>query len=280
MPVDAHRLRTQGTYEVTLPLGSIIEDLAQINAVLQETEATRKKLRRFSGFTVLAFVALAIAAVTMHSNALGFLAFLAFSGGLALFIYSFVYGRSLHKHYQRYALLNALFQSLRQDADTRATFRVKLALKEQPKLLREEPYPQRKRGKQKFFEEEYLTSEGELLDGTVVRESITELTRKRTYTNPRGKMKTKTRKRYLVILRLDYPSEVYGDARPAQEALSEELQAPPSATVRDLRVNEKAIAVKVLVESEQEIAQACGMVSVGAYRILNLARRVAAGGAP
>lgn len=279
MPIDAQRLRTEGVYEAGIPLGSIFDDMRQIEVVLQETEVMRKKLRRFAGLALLVFLALAIAAGVMSSAAVGFLAFVAFVFGLVLFIYSFVYGRSMHKHPARLELTKALFQSLQRDADKRAPFRVKLALKEQPKLLREEPFPQRKNGKQKFFEEEYLTIEGELLDGTTVGEKVTELTRQRTFTNPRGKTKTKKRKRYLVTLRLDYPSDVYGDARPAQEALNEELRVPPSAAVRDLRVNEKAIAAKVLVESEQEIAQTCGMISVGAYRILNLARRVAAGGA-
>jgi hypothetical protein len=279
MPIDAQRLRTEGVYEAGNPLGSIFDDMRQIEVVLQETEVMRRKLRRFAGLAVLVFLAFAIAAGVMGSAAMGFLAFAAFVFGLILFIYSFVYGRSMHKHHARFELMKALFQLLQRDADRRATFRVKLALKEQPKLLREEPFPQRKNGKQKFFEEEYLSVEGELLDGTAIHESVTELTRKRTYTNPRGKTKTKSRKRYLVTLRLDYPAEVYGDARPAQEALHEEMRVPPSATVRDLRVNEKAIAAKVVVESDQEIGQACGMVSVGAYRILNLARRVAAGGA-
>ena len=279
MPIDEQRLRSQGSYEVGLPLQAILADIAEIADVLQNTEAKRKQIRLVSGLVALVFIVLAIATGLTESGAIAFLAFLAFASALTIFIYSFVYGRSLHRHRARFELLKQRVQSIQQDADKRATFQIKLAFKEQRSLIREEPFPQRKNGKQKFFEEEYLTIQGEMLDGTTLRESLTELTRERTYKNPRGKIKTKIRKRYLVAVRLDYPTDLYGDARPAQEALKEEIQLPSSATLRDLRVSEKAIAAKVQVDLEDEVAQTCGMVTIGAYRILNLARRVAAGGA-
>ena len=279
MPIDAERLRTAGAYEANVPLRSILEDVPLIAAALQETEAHRKRIRRWAWMVMLVFLAFAIATAVTERGAIAFVAFLAFVGGAALFIYSFIYGRSLHLHRTRFELMKSRLQALQQDADARAPFRVRLAFKGKRSFVREEPFPQRKKAKQKFFEEEYLTIEGELLDGTTVREGFIELTRERTYTTPRGKRKTKIRKRYLVTLRLDYPSDVYGDARAAQEALQEEMRVPPSAAVRDLRVSEKAIAAKALVTSDTEIAQTCGMISVGAYRILNLSRRAAAGGA-
>jgi len=52
---------------------------------------------------------------------------------------------------------------------------------------------------------------------------------------------------------------------------------PESATLRDTRVTEKAIIVKSVVILREDVAQTCAMMSLGAYRVLNLARRVAAG---
>jgi hypothetical protein len=172
-----------------------------------------------------------------------------------LYIYSFVYGRAMHTHHSRYDLLKNLFDVLQRDADPRSSFSVKLALKPQPALVREEPWPDRKNGKQKFFEEDYLSIEGELLDGTVVSENLTELTRKRSFTNPSGKSKTKTRSRYMLALKFRYPNDVYADARPAYQALHEQIRVPPSATVRETRVDEKAITVKSMVQSEKDVVQ-------------------------
>ena len=221
---------------------------------------------------------LAVAAGAMGNNALGFLAFLGFTTGVGLFIYSFVYGRAMHGHQSRCQLVKELFKVHQQDADPRSPFSVRLAMKSQPTLVKEEPWADRKNGKQKFFQEDYLSIEGELLDGTVLSENLTELTRKRSFTNPRGKSKTKTRSRYILALKFRYPNDLYKDARPAQQALHEGVRVPSSANVRELRVDEKAITVKSMVKVEGEIVQASAMSCLGAYRILNLARRLAATG--
>ena len=79
-------------------------------------------------------------------------------------------------------------------------------------------------------------------------------------------------------LRFSYPDAVYGDARPAYEALHEEIRLPGSATLRDTRVTEKAIVVKAMVMLKEDLDQTMAMLSLGVYRILNLARRVGCGG--
>ncbi len=277
MAIDAAKLQKEGVYDARAPLRSLLEDLDQIGNMVQAAEAKRHRVRRYSGVAMIVGLASAVAAGIVNSNAFGFCAFLAFAAGVGLFIYSFVTGRDLHKHHDRYDLLKELSKTLQHDADPQAKFSVHLALKAQPKLLREEPFPQRKNGKQEFFEEDFLSIEGELLDGTFLEESVTELTRKRSYTNPRGKSKTKTRSRYQLAVRLGYPSDVYGDARPAQQALNEEIRVPASATIKDVGVSEKTIAVKTMIQVEKEIPQTSAMVCLAAYRILNLARRTAGG---
>jgi hypothetical protein len=251
--------------------------LDQIGILVQAAEGKRHRLRRHAGVAMVLGLLSAIAAGVLGTNILGFCAFLAFALGVGLFIYSFVTGRDLHKHHDRYDLLKELSKTLQHDADPQAKFAVHLALKAKPKLLREEPFPQRKNGKQQFFEEDFLSIEGELLDGTFLEESVTELTRKRSFTNPRGKSKTKTRNRYALSVRLGYPSDLYGDARQAQQALNEQILVPASATIKDVGVSEKTIAVKAVVQEKNEVPRASRMVWLGAYRILNLARRAAGG---
>jgi hypothetical protein len=275
MAIDAKLLQAQGVYQVKAPLRSLLDDLAQIGTLLEGIKTLRKRMRRVAGLSALAGLLCAIAAGALGSNVLGFCSFLGFVFALILFIYSFIYGRALYKHQDRYTLMLELSRILPLDADKSAPFAAKLVFKPNPTLLKEEAWPERKNGKQKFFEEEFLSLEGELLDGTVLAETIIELTRKRTYQNPRGKYKTKVRSRYWVTIRFDYPSDLYGDARGAQEALHEEIRVPESATVRDLRVTEKAIVVKAMVNLRKDIVQATAMLSMGAYRILNLARRMA-----
>jgi hypothetical protein len=275
MAIDKKKLQADGIYQANAPLSSILDEVEQIVCFLQEIESERRKLRKFGGFFIAGGIVLAIGAGIAGINILSFLAFLAFTTGVGFFIYSFVYGRAMHGHQSRCQLLKDLFKVHQQDADPRSPFSVRLAMKSQQTLLKEEPWADRKNGSQKFFEEDYLSIEGELLDGTVLSENLTELTRKRTFTNPRGKSKTKTRSRYILTLKFRYPNELYKDARPAQQALHEGVRVPSSANVREMRVDEKAITVKSMVKVEGEIVQTTAMTCLGAYRILNLARRLA-----
>ncbi len=275
MAGDARKIRTSGAYEANLPLGTLLEDAGQIERMLDGIATRRKMLRIIAGVAFLAgIVGLA---VLDGFAALGGLLGLVF--GVVLFIYSFIYGGGLLKGRDRIAVMKGLSEKLRHDADARAPFSVRLVLKSQPKMLRTEPLKGRPKGQQKIMEEDFLTVEGTLLDGTVVTETVKELTRRRTYVNSNHKSKTKIRNRYLATLRFSYPDKVYGDARPACEALHENIKVPGFAALRGTRVTEKAIVVKAMVDNKVDLAQTAAMMSLGAYRILNLARRLAAAGA-
>src|SRR5260370_28229802 len=114
MAIDRKQLQSVGIYQAQAPLRSILEDLDQIGNFMQEIESERHKLRKFGGISMGGGLVLAIAAGAMGNNALGFLAFLGFATGVGLFIYSFVYGRSMHTHHSRYELLKDLFRVLQQ----------------------------------------------------------------------------------------------------------------------------------------------------------------------
>jgi hypothetical protein len=275
MAIDAKQFQSEGIYQVQASLRSILDDLGQIGKILLAIKAQRKMLRLAAGAALLAGLGSAIAAGVTESGVLTFCAVVGFILAVTLFIYSFIFGRALLKHQDRIQLMQDLSQSLTRDIHKGEPFSVKLVLKATPTLIKEEAWTARKSGKQQFFEEEFASLEVELLDGTVLTETVEELTRKRTYRNPRGKYKSKSRSRYFVTLRLGYPSGLYGDARTANDTLHEEIRVPSSATVRELRVTEKAIVVKAMVVLRQDVVPSSEMLSLGAYRILNLARRLA-----
>ena len=276
MAIDAAQLRKTGIYDARAPLPALLADLEQIGGMVQAAEATRHRVRVYSGLAMLLGIVCAVLAGIIGSTAFSFLCFLTFATGVGLFIYSFITGRDFHKHHDRYELLRDMSMGIQPDADPRAKFAVKLQMKSNRSLVREEPFPQRRNGKQKFYEEQFLSIAGELLDGTYLEETVTELARERSYTNPRGKSKMKTRRRYLLDVSLNYPGDVYGDARQAQQKLSEQIRVTTSATVKSVNVTERSIAVKTMLSAEKEIPKASAMVCLGAYRILNLARRGAA----
>jgi hypothetical protein len=275
MAIDGKKLRDSGVYETSAPFPAVLEDLDEIGNMVQAAEAKRLNLKRYGGWSMILGIVSAVAAGFINSNALGFCAFLAFAIGVGLFIYSRTAGRDLHNHHDRYELLRDISKTLQADADPKAKFTVRVALRAAPKLLKDEPF-HRKHGKQQFYAEEFLTVSGELLDGTFFEETITAQTRHRTFVNPRGKSKSKTRSRYILAIRFGYPNDIYGDARPAQRALDELIPVPPSAMIKGVGVTGKTIAVKASVMEEKEIPQTSAMVWLGAYRILNLARRAAA----
>ena len=278
MAIDLEQLKKDGVYQVKASLGAISADMEQIAGAIAAAAATRRKLNRWATLCIIGGILLVVL-----NGVLGVIA--AIVGGIAivtaivLFVSAAKAGGDMLKHRDRHGLLSDLLKIFQHDSEAKSHFSIRLALKSVPELLRDEPFPQRKKGKQLFYREQFLSVEGELMDGTVVSEEIVELCRKRTYVNPRGKSKSKTRMRYLVTMRFDYPTDIYGDAQPAQKALNETFRVSPATMIREVRVSEKAILVKALVNSENEIVQSSAMLSLGAYRILNLARRAASSGA-
>ncbi len=277
MAVNQQQLEKEGIYEAQSPLVSLLSDLDQITAIAKAVAARRRRLAKTGGIVSVAGVAGAIiGAVTGLALVLA-VSILAIIGGLAWWIYWLVAKGKLLAHPKRLEITRQRLAMVQSDAKPEKPFSLRLALASKPTRLSQESWSGRKNGRQEFFEECWLALEGPLLDGTVLTDEIKEMVRKRMFSNARGKRKTKTRVTYLVNVRFSYPKERYGDARPAEHALKEEVRVGPSATLRSVRVTEKAVALKATVTSDQEVVRTAGMLSMGGYRILNLARRMAAG---
>lgn len=262
-------------YEAKSSVTSLLSGLERMGEAADDFEARKKRQAKNGGIILLAGLILtAIGAVAL--SLLLVLSIPLIIGGLVLLVYSLVTGGNIRQQRKRLEIAKERLAMIQADAKPEKPFELRLCLRSIPVQLSQETWTARKNGKQQLFEDSWFSLEGPLLDGTVLTDEIKALSRKRTYSNARGKRKTKTRLTYLVNVRFSYPMELYGDARPAEQALRGEMKVGPSATLRSVRVTEKAIALKATVASEQEITQTAGMLSVGAYRILNLARRMAA----
>ena len=277
MAVNLQQLETQGIYEAKSSVTSLLSDLDQITTIANDV-AARKRRRGKAGLYILlaGVIGTVVGAVALFAL-LTAVSTLAIVGGLAWCLYSLLSKGKLLAHPKRLEFTKQRLAMIQPDARPQKPFSLRLVLASSPVRLSQEAWSGRKNGKQEFFEESWFSLEGPLLDGTVLTDEIKELSRKRTFSNARGKRKTKSRITYLVEVRFSYPQGMYGDARLAEQALKGEVKVGPAATLRSVRVTEKAIALKAMVTSDQEIAQTAGMLSLAGYRILNLARRMAAG---
>ena len=273
MPINLQQLQKDGIYEAKSPIEGLLADLDQIASAARDLAARRKRTAKRGVLVLLAAIIVAILAGVAGFGLIGLIAFLAAIGGVVLLLKAAFTGVRITAHPNRVAIVKERLAMIQADAGHKP-FSLRLLLISQPACVRKEDWPKRKNGRQEFYEEQWLSLEGPLADGTVLSDEIRDLSRKRFYRNPRGKYKSKTRTRYLVDVRFTYPAERYGDARTAQQALSEEVKMAPGALLKRARVTEKAVAMRAIVNSEVEIPRAAGILSMGAYRILNLARRV------
>jgi hypothetical protein len=275
MALNPQQLEKEGVYQTQSPLPAILAELDQIANFAESAKALKRKKAKRGGYIILGGVIGAVIGAVFPP--LLVLSILAIIFGIGYLIYALASGNKLLAHPLRLGVAKERITMLLQDAGEKSPFTFRLALSSKPMQLSEEAWQARKHGKQTFLEESWLTLEGRLLDGTVVNDEIKDMTRRRTFTNPRGKHKVKTRTNFLVNVRFSYPNALYGDARPAANALHGEVKVGPAAMLRGVRVSEKAIVMKALVTSEKEITQTADMLSVGGYRILNLARRMSTG---
>jgi hypothetical protein len=254
----------------------VLADVGEIDKTEQQFARVRKR-KLLHGFLSLAAGVVGLV-VTVAVGVPGFIGALLLLAGIALAVILWVaayrYGRNLKTYRWRFELLGKLASSLQQDSDPKVPVSVSLGLKDRGRFLKEEVWPERKRGKQRFSEDDWLSIEGRFLDGTQFTETMQELIRRRTYVNPRGKSKVKSRSRHFVSLRLTCPKDQYGELRPLEEGLKKNLRLPASATVRGLKVGGKSVFLRVRVDEAAEIPQANAMMYLGLYRALNLARQL------
>jgi len=265
MGVDAARLRKEGLYEAQAPLQALAGDFDVIERLAMTWRKDRKHLH------IAAWISIVLGIACIFLSIAAGLTIIA--GAITIFLIARRHGRAVVLNASRCGPAKALGVMLANDASGQAPVNVRLAFDAKRELLSEQEWPARKKGKQKFFRASWFSLETKLLDGTQFSETIEDLIRQRSYVNPRGKSKTKTRTRNMVTQRFVYPSELYGNARGLGTWLQNEIKLPASATLQSLKVDEKQVRAKALVKQGSDLANASSMLALGVYRALNLSRR-------
>lgn len=266
MPVDVNRLRQDRVYESRVPIGSLAADLASIESLAAQWRAARKRLF-LTGALTLAAGCIALPLFLPLGLALTAVA-------VYLFYRAKRYPRAIAHAAARSSVLRALAEIIASDADAKSPVTIRFAFDPKRELLVEAALQHRRNGKQRLYKASWLSLEVVLHDGTTFTETIDNLIRQRSFTNPRGKSKTKTRTLSLVSLRFAYPSDVYGDVTPLRDRMAKEIRLPGSAALRGLEATSRIVKAKALVAQPADLAQATGMLALGVYRMLNLSREI------
>jgi hypothetical protein len=274
MAINQKQLEEAGIYQSESPLSELLGDLDQILHIADDIRAKKRQQAKQGGWCMLGGLIGAVIGGIVFPPLL-ILSILVIIVGFIWWIMSLMKGARLLDHSGRLDVAKECIAMLQPDASAKSKFLIRLALASNPTQISHEAWARRKNGKEELLEESWLSLSGSLMDGTAVADEVKDLTRRRTYSNARGKSKSKTRVTHLVNVRFNYPKELYGDARPAEQALRGQLKAGPRAALRTVRASEKAVMLKALVTSDKAITETAGMLSLGGYRILNLARRMA-----
>jgi hypothetical protein len=275
MAIDQRKLDKELIFTGRGTLAELLSDTEKIAARENQIKFRAKSLRWLALALFLALTAAAMAGK-------GVPVMVAVLIPAALLGYSLLMSsRIIH---DRGEFLRLILKMLDHDAGKRGRFEVLLRLRRNREKISEGRHPHDSHGKQTFFKDSWLSLSGRLGDGTVISESCIDLIRERKKRNARGKTKTKERRTCLVRVRLDYPSERYGDAIAAARVLRTPFRLPHGAQMKAFNSTDKTLSMKTMVKDDPSAAAldaAHEAVLLGAYRILNLARTRAraAGGA-
>jgi hypothetical protein len=270
MPVDVNRLRTEGLYESREPVAGLAADLDMVQSLAAGWHDARKRLALYATFALFvgiiglfAFLPVGIVFVLL---------------GVWLLYRMKAYPKAVANHMERCTFGRSVAAMLWADADPKAPAAIRLAFRPKEETLSEGVLPNRKNGKQRLYKVSWFSVEAILHDGTTFSETVDDFVRERSFTNPRGKSKSKKRTQRLIAMRFDYPSEIYGDLTPFREKMEKEIQLPEGAAVRGLEISGRAVKVKALLTQTEGsyLAQASTMLALGVYRMLNLSRQIEA----
>jgi hypothetical protein len=272
MPVDENRLRAERLYESKEPIVGLAADLDQIQSIAAGWRTSRKQLALWS--TVAWVVGVISFAVGLWYA--GLLLF-ALAGWLLHWMKR--YPKTVAKGRDRAAFGKSIAAMLRPDADPKAPVAMRLAFDPTEETISESALPNRKNGRQRLYKVSWFSVEASLHDGTKFGQTVVDFVRHRSFTNPRGKSKTKTRTQSLIAMRFDYPAQTYGDLTRFREKMEKEIQLPEGTAMRGLEVSGRSVKVKALITKTADpanLAQASSMLALGIYRMFNLSREVEA----
>src|SRR5581483_10650811 len=201
MPVDQEQLRQTCVYESKAPIETTAAALDEIEGIAAGWHKTRSRLL-FAGILTIACSLVGLALFPPVGIVMVAL-------GVYLIYRRKYYPKGVANVLFRCEFTKALSAMLARDTDPQVAATVRLTFDPKRELLSEGVLPNRRNGKQQLYRASWFSVENRLLDGTSFTETIDDLVRERSFTNPRGKSKRKTRTRHLISMRFGYPGEVY-----------------------------------------------------------------------
>ena len=271
MPIDQQKLTKEFVYAGR---GTAAELLAGLDQITQLEAKLKRKPVRIRWASLAAFVIFAVLTFILGP----LFALLAIIVPIGLLIYSAFVGPPPILH-DRIELLRLSLNTLNQDAGKKSRFDVLMPLCSRKQLISEGPNPRKAGGKQLLYKDPWLTLSGRLGDGTSISQTFVELIRERTKRNARGKTKRKGLRRATVRLQMTYNPAIYGDASVASSRLRAPIRLPSGVQLKSMNATNTSLAVKALTKSDVSakiLNSTSEAMLLGAYRVLNLARRGAA----
>jgi len=269
MAIDQEKLNKEFIYEGRGVAAELIAGLDQLAPIEAKMKSRPARIRWAALGVFIILIALFVA------TKVSIFLLLTVVIPLALLIYS-LFAAAHPVVHDRVELLRLSLNTLNRDAGKKSLFDVSLRLRAKKEKLSEGPNPRKAGGKQILFKDPWLTLSARLADGTTVSESYIDLIRQRTKRNPRGKLKTKERRIVMIRVQLNYDPAVYGDASSAATKLVNPLRLPGGVQLKSVNTTARNVTVKAIVKgnlSTQSVHAAGEAMLLGAYRVLNLARR-------
>ncbi|MCP3062766.1 hypothetical protein LXT21_28670 [Myxococcus sp. K38C18041901] len=284
MSFDIDRFRVEKHYRNTAPVSVLMEDLDLLGHFDERMAEQANIWRRRRGVVLTVcggFFALAIILHNFTDTGLGgwMVALGMLSLGVTVFLQLKVSGYAgCDLEDRRYQLPARLLRPLLRDIDPQEP--VTLELDFQPvdhssNFTRQGKTPTG--WETRDFEDAWLSLQARLRDGTHLRLSLTEWLQKRTRTrrNPRGKYKTKHRRKGATFLQAQLrvkPERHPGLAQMRAQA-QQAVKLPPTVKLSRLDVTEDKLAMRAHMDSEWKVepdaTRACLMMLLSLFQVLH-----------
>jgi hypothetical protein len=304
MTIELKQFRQSLTYTATAPLPVIAASLHEIQELFQIIEVKQKEYHQKApyyflgamGLFVLIFVLIIIASsLNIAPSLVGFVGILLFLGMIGLIIAS-IYASvmwfkfiKLNLAIYRYEVTNKVLQTLSRDVDKVAEADLYLSFQPIDKTehtINTIPHPQKAGWKISNHEHQWLKIQGRFLDKTRFQLTANELAKrqhgwKKSSSGNSKKYKSKTKSKGLDIsLSLNYPQRRYGEIKNLENTLFEAIKLPSTASVRNVKITDKAIHLLVrinpeTVDNSEQIHQTITMMLLSLYQVLNFAKKLA-----
>ena len=274
------------TYQANTSVRQIFKDLKELAEIKQLAE---KKVAYFSKLAVWG-VALIIFLIFLW-----FFALTNFSSGRIFGFIMFViliiptifcsvkwnYYHKLKLRDERYELTKKILSMVNRDRTPKSNVKILIHFTPADKMgkkIQTLPHPSKRGWKLDIFEDQWLTLEGKFIDSSNFCLTVTDLDRKASWFNSRGKFKSKYKDKGTDInLRLTFPSKKYGATNFLQQATQSAVKLPAGIGVqlKQIKVGGKVIDLTVNTPqnlNQEDMYQTITMMFLSLYQVLNFAK--------